>query len=239
MGMSKISMPAANIKLETAMNVKDALIQRKSTRAYLDKPVAIETIKNMLDAARHAPSGANTQPWQVAVVAGEKKLHLQERIESAFRSGLKPKMDYQYYPLEWKDPYMTRRIACGLQLYKTLAIAREDKQRRDDQWAANYRAFDAPVMLFFFMDPLMETGSFLDYGMFIQSLMLAAVEEGLATCPQAALGEYPEIVKRELGYPDDYILLCGMSLGYEDTSATVNSYRTPREEVEAFTRFFE
>ncbi len=234
-----IDLPPANNKPETTMKVKDALIQRKSTRAYLDKPVAIATIKNVLDAARHAPSGANTQPWQVAVVTGEKKIHLQRQIEDAFRAGIKPEMDYQYYPLEWKDPYKSRRIACGLQLYKTLAIAKEDKQRRDDQWAANYRAFDAPVVLFFFMDPLMETGSFIDYGMFIQSLMLVAVEEGLATCPQAALGEYPEIVKRELGYPDDYILLCGMSLGYEDTSARINSYRTPREEVEAFTRFFE
>lgn len=221
------------------MNVKDTLIQRKSTRAFLDKPVTRETITRVLDAARHAPSGANTQPWQVAVVSGDKKLQLQQEIENAFRSGIKPKMDYQYYPVQWQDPYKARRVACGLQLYKALAIAKEDKQRREDQWAANYRAFDAPVMLLFFMDPIMETGSFLDYGMFIQSLMLTAVEEGLATCPQAALGEYPQIVKQTLGYPQDSILLCGMSLGYEDVNAKVNSYRTPREEVETFTRFFD
>ncbi|WP_455221100.1 nitroreductase [Kaarinaea lacus] len=221
------------------MNVKDALIKRKSTRAFLAKPVALETIKFVLDAARHAPSGANTQPWQVAIVTGEKKIQLQKHIENAFRGGIKPEMDYQYYPVQWNDPYKARRIACGLQLYKTLSIAKEDKQRRNDQWAANYRAFDAPVMLFFFMDSIMETGSFLDYGMFLQSIMLAAVEQGLATCPQAALGEYPQIVKRELGYPDDSILLCGMALGYEDTSALVNSYRTPREEVDTFTQFFE
>lgn len=221
------------------MNVKDALMQRKSTRGFQDKPVSKDKIQSILDAARHAPSGANTQPWQVAVVSGNKKLELQKRIEDAFREGIKPKMDYQYYPIEWSDPYKARRVACGLQLYKTMEIAKEDKQKRLDQWAANYRAFDAPVMLFFFLDKGMETGSFLDYGMFIQSIMLAAVEEGLATCPQAALGEYPQIVKEELGYPDDCILLCGMSLGYEDTSAKINSYRTPREEVESFTRFFE
>ena len=221
------------------MNVKDALIQRKSTRGFLDKPVNVEKIHAILDAARHAPSGANTQPWQVAVVSGNRKLELQKRIENTFRDGVKPKMDYQYYPVEWKDPYKARRVACGIQLYKTMGIAKEDKEKRLDQWAANYRAFDAPVILLFFMDQNMETGSFLDYGMFIQSVMLAAVEEGLATCPQAALGEYPQIVKEELGYPDDCVLLCGMSLGYEDPDARINSYRTPREDVKTFTRFFE
>jgi nitroreductase len=193
----------------------------------------------MLDAARYAPSGTNTQPWQVAVVRGEKKRELQALMESAFREGEKGKMDYQYYPLDWQPPYKDRRKACGLQLYATLKIRREDKKRQIDQWAANYRAFDAPVVLFFFMDAVMETGSFLDYGMFLQSLMLCAVEEGLATCPQAALGEYPEIVKQCLGYPDDTVLLCGIALGYEDREAQVNNYRTPREEVEHFTRFFD
>ena len=221
------------------MNVSEALMQRKSTRGFLDKPVSKDKLHAVLNAARHAPSGANTQPWQVAVVSGDKKQELQKSVEDAFRDGIKPKMDYQYYPLDWKEPYKGRRIACGLQLYETMEIAKEDKQKRLDQWAANYRAFDAPVMLLFFMDKEMETGSFLDYGMFIQSIMLAAVEEGLATCPQAALGEYPQIVKKELGYPDDCILICGMSLGYEDVGARINSYRTPREEVETFTRFFD
>jgi nitroreductase len=221
------------------MNVKDALSQRQSVRAFLDKPVSVETIRRILDAARHAPSGANTQPWQVAVVSGKRKLHMQQLLENEFRNGIKPAMDYHYYPTQWKDPYKARRIACGLQLYKTLSIAKEDKQRRDDQWAANYRAFDAPVVLFFFLDPGLEAGSFLDCGMFIQSIMLVAVEEGLAACPQAALGEYPQLVKQELGYPADSILLCGMALGYKDDNALVNSYRTPREAVETFTRFYE
>ena len=135
--------------------------------------------------------------------------------------------------------YKDRRKACGLQMYSTLDIKREDKQRQLDQWAANFRSFDAPVMLLFFMDPIMETGSYVDYGMFLQSVMLAAVEEGLASCPQAALGEYPKIVKQTLDYPEDSILICGMALGYEDTEALVNSYRTPREEVASFTRFFD
>ena len=221
------------------MLVREALEQRKSTRAYLPKPVERELIEQILEAARHDPSGVNSQPWQVAVVTGDTKLKLQQRVEAAFRSGKEKKMHYHYYPQQWQEPYKQRRKACGLQIYSTLGIAREDKQRQLDQWAANYRAFDAPVMLLFFLDPVMETGSYIDYGAFLQSIMLVAVEQGLASCPQAALAEYPEIVLETLGYPRDSIVVCGMALGYEDTSAPVNSYRTPREEVSTFTRFFD
>ncbi len=221
------------------MNVSEALTTRKSTRAFITKSVDKAVIDRILTAARHAPSGTNTQPWQVAVVTGEKKNQLCQELEAAFRNKVERKMDYHYYPEEWVDPYKSRRKACGLQMYSTLSITREDKQRQLDQWAANYRAFDAPVMLLFFMDGIMETGSFLDYGLFLQSVMLMAVEEGLATCPQAALGEFPAIVKSSLGYPENSILLCGMALGYEDKDALVNSYRTPREEVDTFTRYFD
>ena len=221
------------------MNVSEALSTRKSTRAFLPKPIDRAIIDRILSAARHAPSGTNTQPWQVAVVTGDTKQQLCQELETAFRNQVDRKMDYHYYPEDWVDPYKSRRKACGLQMYSTLKITREDKQRQLDQWAANYRAFDAPVMLLFFMDGIMQTGSFLDYGLFLQSVMLMAVEEGLATCPQAALGEYPAIVKAKLGYPDDSILMCGMALGYEDKEALVNSYRTPREEVETFTHYFD
>jgi nitroreductase len=220
------------------MDVKEALISRKSTRAFLDKKVDLSIITKILDAASHAPSGTNTQPWQVAVVSGDSRIKLTQEMEKSFREGVKGKMDYQYYPQQWSEPYKGRRRACGLQMYKTLEIAREDKQRQIDQWAANFRAFDAPVILFFFMDSVMETGSFLDYGMFLQSLMLSAQEVGLSTCPQAALGEYPEIVKQSLDYPQDSILIGGIALGYEDTEAVINSYRTPRESQESFTKYF-
>ncbi len=220
------------------MNVKDALEKRKSVRAYLDKQVEDEKITAILDAARHAPSGVNTQPWQVAVVSGETKRQLQEKIEAKFRGGDKGKADYPYYPNEWKEPYTSRRKECGLLMYKTLEIAREDKTRQMDQWAANYRAFDAPVMLLFFMDSAMQAGSYMDYGMFLQSVMLAATEQGLGTCPQASVADYPGIIKADLGYPEDSVLLCAIALGYEDTDALVNSYRTPREGVEAFTTYF-
>lgn len=220
------------------MNVSDALRKRKSTRAFIDKEVSMDIVKEIIDVARFAPSGVNAQPWQVAVVSGEKKQALCSLMEKAFRESGKGKMDYSYYPDEWIEPYRSRRIATGLQMYSTLNITREDKQKQTEQWARNYQAFGAPVVLFFFIDPIMNKGSFIDYGMFLQSIMLAAVEKGLATCPQAALGEFPEIVKRELGYPEDCLLIGGIALGYEDKEAVVNSYRTSRQSVEDFTQFF-
>lgn len=220
------------------MNILETLQQRKSVRAFLDKEVEKEKIDAILSAASHSPSGANMQPWQVAVVSGKTKEKLQLQIEDEFRKGKRGKADYQYYPKSWVNPYKLRRINCGRQLYSTMEIARPDKQGRLDQWAANYRSFDAPVMLLFFMDASMETGSFIDYGMFLQSIMLAAVEQGLATCTQASLSDYPEIIKTVLGYPLNCTLLCGMALGYEDKEALINSYRTPREAVPSFTRYF-
>jgi len=220
------------------MNVIEALKQRKSVRAFLDKAVEKEKITTVLTAAGHAPSGVNTQPWQVAVVMGETKQKLQKQIESSFREGDKGKADYRYYPDQWIEPYKSRRIACGLQMYSTLKVEREDKQGQLNLWAANYRAFDAPVMLLFFMDACMQTGSFIDYGIFLQSIMLAAEEQGLATCPQASLADYPVMIKKTLNYPQDSILVCGMSLGYEDKSALINSYRTQREEISVFTRYY-
>ncbi len=221
------------------MDVKTALSTRKSVRAYLKRPVERAVIEGLLDAARHAPSGANTQPWRVWVLSGERKARLGARLEQAFREGRRGAPDYAYYPREWFEPYQSRRRACGLQLYEALRIARDDRQRRADQWAANYRAFDAPVMLLFFVDRRLGAGSYLDYGMFLQSLMLAAVEQGLATCAQAALAEYPELVRDELGLDDELRLLCGMALGYEDRDAPINAYRTPREPVSEFTTFID
>lgn len=220
------------------MDVIDALQQRKSVRAFLNREVEESTINEILAAASHAPSGVNTQPWQVAVLTGDKKQQLQQQIETAFRAGDKGKADYAYYPDQWFEPYKSRRRACGLQMYSTLKIEREDKQRQMDQWAANYRAFDAPVMLLFFLDSGMQTGSFIDYGMFLQSLMLAALDKGLATCPQASLADYPHIIKPALNYPEDTLLLCAIALGYEDKNAPINSYRTPREPVSSFARYY-
>ena len=220
------------------MDLKTTLLERKSTRAFLDKEVPMDTINEIIEQSKTAPSGVNTQPWQVAVIQGESKNNLCNKFEMAFREGVKGSMDYKYYPVEWRDEYKQRRKECGLMLYSTLNISREDKDRQLDQWALNYQAFNAPVILLFFIDRSMEKGSFMDYGMFIQSIMLSAVEKGLATCPQAALGEYPDIVRQEFPEYKDKMVLCGLALGYEDKDQIVNSYRTAREDISRFVRYY-
>lgn len=222
-----------------SLSVTEAIRKRHSTRAFLQQSVEKAVIEQLLETARFAPSGVNTQPWQVAVVAGEAKQNLQAAFLAEFESGRRGNMDYGYYPDQWRPPYKQRRVATGKQLYGALKIERGDKEGQKAQWAANYRAFDAPVMLIFLMDDLLNTGSFLDYGMFLQNLMLLAEEAGLATCPQGALGEYPNIIRQQLGYDDSHIVLGGMALGYEDKAHPVNQYRTEREEVEHFSRFFD
>jgi len=221
------------------MEISEAIRKRKSIRAYQHKKVEPEIIDQILDAARFSPSGANSQPWQVAVVTGATREKITQALVAAFRSGTPEDRDYDYYPQKWREPFKKRRIACGAQLYDTLGISRKDRDARLQQWEANYRAFGAPVILFFFLDPSLAIGSYMDSGMFIQSVMLAAMDKGLATCPQAALSGYATIVKDILGFPGDTILLCGMALGYEEKEALVNSYRTPREKVETFTTFFD
>lgn len=220
------------------MKVSDALYKRHATRAFIDREVDSDKIKRMLQHANRAPSGANTQPWRVAVVYGQTKLTLERKMVAEFLSGSRGKADYTYYPVEWTEPYKSRRFACGMQLYSAVGIKREDKQRRIDQWIENYRAFGAPVVLYFYMESHLEAGSYMDFGMFLQSVMLIALEEGLATCPQAALAEYPDIVKQELALAQNTVLLCGMALGYEDTDALINQYRTPRAELGEFVTFY-
>lgn len=219
------------------MTVSEALIKRKSTRAFLQQEVSPTLIEAILNDAKHAPSGVNMQPWHVCVVSGEKKRTQENRVIEAFECGNKEVMDYAYYPSIWEEPYKSRRKETGLLMYTTLGISKEDKPRQIEQWKLNYRAFDAPVVLYFLIDAHLEKGSYLDYGMFLQSIMLSATEKGLATCSQAALAEFPSIVKHELGIKENMLLLGGMALGYEDTSALINSYRTPRISLEEFVTF--
>ena len=134
------------------MDVKEALSERKSTRAFVDKEVPIEVVNAIIEQAKTAPSGVNSQPWQIAVVTGDSKTKLCDKMERAFRDGKKGTMDYDYYPTEWVDDYKERRKVCGLLMFSILEISREDKQKQLDQWALNYQAFGAPVILLFFID---------------------------------------------------------------------------------------
>ncbi len=220
------------------MKIADAIRNRHSCRAFLARGVEADKIERILRLAAHAPSGGNLQPWRVAVVSGRTKQEIAEEMVAHFRAGVRAEPDYRYYPEHWTEPYKSRRFACGMQLYSALGIEREDKARRREQWLDNYHAFGAPVVLYLYMESHLAAGAYVDLGIFLQSLLLAALEEGLATCPQQALAEYPRIVKHRLGIGDDTVLLCGVALGYEDTSAPVNRYRTPRAELDEFVRYF-
>ncbi len=221
------------------MDILEAMRGRRSIRAYLPRPVERSTIEAILEAARWAPSGVNIQPWDVAVVSGTTKQRLAEAILAARAAGEPERAGYRYYPAEWQEPYKARRRACGLAMYAALRIGRADETRRLEAWNANYRFFDAPVGLLFFLDRRLGQGSWLDLGMFMQNVMLAAEGHGLATCPQASLADYPDLVRAALGRDDDALLVAGMALGYADPDAPVNGYRTEREPVEAFATFYE
>jgi nitroreductase len=204
--------------------------------------VSKETILEILDVAARAPSGTNTQPWQVIVVSGEKKESLsKELIETTLDpiNAGKHAQEYSYYPEKWVPPYIDRRRKVGYDLYGLLGIAKGERERLDQQFARNYSFFDAPIGLFFTIDRIMGQGSWLDYGMFLQNVMLAAHARGLDTCPQAAFCKYHRIIARHLEIPEQQMLVCGMAMGYEDSSKIENRLRTEREPSTSFTRFLE
>ena len=221
------------------MDTLQAMHARHCIRAFLDKPVTDSQIRDILEAASWAPSGVNTQPWQVMVVRGDTKASLTERLLAKRDQEIAPNPDYAYYPDQWAEPYRTRRITCGKALYTAMNIAREDKQRQKIAWENNYRFFGAPVGLLFLIDKQLNQGSWVDLGMFLQNVMLAAKAVGLDTCPQASLAEYPDEVRDLLDLPPDLAVVCGMSLGYADQDQAVNQYRLPRESVDTFTRWYD
>jgi len=221
--------------------VDEVIRGRRSVRAFLSTPVPRETLLEILDVAARAPSGTNTQPWKVTVITGSKKEDLsRELIETALNPArdAEQAQEYSYYPEKWVHPYIDRRRKVGYDLYSLLEIPKGDKERMNRQFARNYAFFDAPVGLFFTIDRILGQGSWLDYGMFLQNVMIAARARGLDTCPQAAFAKYHRIVARHLEIPDTEMLLCGMALGYEDTTRVENTLRTEREPASGFTRFY-
>ena len=216
------------------MTVEDAIIGRRSIRAYLDKPVARATIEKILTIAGRAPSGTNVQPWTVYVLQGARKAELSAELLRLFKAGTPAEREYSYYPENWREPYLARRRACGFGLYNTLGIARGDTAAMAAQHAQNWRFFGAPVGLMFAIDSYLEKGSWLDCGMFLQSIMIAARAEGLETCPQAAFAYQAPAVKRIVGIPGTHTLICGMALGYGEPNAVVNTFVTAREPLETF-----
>ncbi len=222
--------------------VDHAMATRQSLRAFLPTPVPRATIEEILAVASRAPSGTNTQPWKVTVLTGAAKERLTAAILQAYDDPALRKEqteEYAYYPTQWVEPYLARRRKIGWDLYALLGIGREDKAKMHAQHGRNYRFFDAPVGFIFTIDRIMEQGSWLDYGMFLENIMIAARARGLDTCPQAAFTQFHRIIAAQLGLPANEMVVCGMSLGYADMSRIENSLVTEREPVAGFTRFLE
>ncbi|WP_108661382.1 nitroreductase [Acuticoccus kandeliae] len=214
--------------------VYEAILTRRSVRAFLDTPVDDAAIHRMLEAASRAPSASNMQPWKVHVLRGATLARVREALLGAHEDAVPHSRELEYYPQDWFEPYLSRRRKVGWQLYESVGIARGDRAASRRQHARNYEFFDAPVGMIFCLDRGLGLGSYVDYGMYLQSLMIAARAEGLDTCPQAALANYPEILRPLLGIPEDQLILCGMSLGYADPSAPENGVRSEREGVHGF-----
>ena len=232
--------------MSTATTVEQAINTRMSARAFTPQPVPRELIAQLLAQASRAPSGTNTQPWKVYVLQGKSRDTLVEKVCAAHdevRAHPEKAADYRepydYYPEKWVSPFIDRRRENGWSLYGLLGITKADKDKMHAQHQRNYRFFDAPVGLMFTLDKVMGRGSLVDYGMFLQTLMLSARGMGLHTCPQAAWNGFGSIILPHIGAGDNEMLVCGMALGYADTSEIVNTFRTPREPVESFTQWLE
>lgn len=234
-----------SITPETTAAVDAAIASRRSIRAFLPTPVPRGTIEDILAVSTRAPSGVNTQPWKVTVLTGAAKEELSRRVLAAHDANFAAGStgadvgEYDYYPTEWVPPYIERRRKVGWDLYGLLGIAKGDKPRMHAQHGRNYKFFDAPVGMIFTIDRILRQGSWLDYGMFLENIMIAARGRGLDTCPQAAFIGFHKVIGEFLQLPASQMVVCGMSLGYADEAAPENRLVTEREPVSAFTRFVE
>lgn len=236
----KDNMPAAPripTPFDPANPVEDAVAQRRSVRAFLDTPVPRATVERILALAARAPSGTNMQPWKVHVLTGAARDRLSTAVLAAFDGPEKHTNEWAYYPKEFREPYLSRRRKVGWDLYGLLGIARGESERMHAQHGRNFRFFDAPVGMVFTIDRHLEIGSWLDYGMFIQNIMVLARSHGLESCPQAAFAAYHKVIRAELGLDDEQVVVCGLSLGYADWSVPENTLVTERVPLEAFVTF--
>lgn len=238
--------PQAAVGDIDAASVHAAITSRMSVRAFLPKPVPRATIEHLLTLAARAPSGTNTQPWKAYVLQGASRDALVEKVcaaHDALRAdpslAAQYKEAYDYYPEKWVSPFIDRRRENGWGLYGLLGITKGDKDKMHAQHQRNFRFFDAPVGLMFTLDRVMGRGSLVDYGMFMQNLMVAARGHGLHTCPQAAWNGFARIILPHIGAGDNELLVCGMSLGYADPDHVVNGFYTPREPAASFTTWLE
>ena len=221
-----------------AEDIEQAILTRRSIRGFLPDPVRRETVERLLYLASHAPSGTNMQPWRVYVIAGTAKDELSAAILAAHNDDQDlGDREYNYYPSSFPEPYKSRRRKVGWDLYGLLGIEKGDKDKMHIQHGRNYEFFGAPIGLVFTIDRFLEIGSWLDYGMFIQNIMVAARGMGLHTCPQAAFAPYHKIIRQQMNISEDEVIICGMSLGMINPDAPENTLLTEREPVKNFTTF--
>jgi nitroreductase len=222
--------------------VDHAITTRMSARAFTNQPVDKAMLMDILRVASRAPSGTNTQPWRVYILQGEKRDSLVHKVCAAHDAQRSDptlaeqyREEYNYYPTQWVSPYIDRRRENGWGLYGLLGIGKGDKDKMHAQHQRNFKFFDAPVGLMFTVDRVMGQGSLVDYGMFLQNIMVAARARGLHTCPQAAWNDYHSIILPLVGAGENERMVCGMALGWADDNDKVNSFHTPRVPVSEFT----
>ncbi|GJL93938.1 MAG: NADH dehydrogenase [Hyphococcus sp.] len=220
------------------MKLSDIIKSRISTRSFLDKPVSEEQVRGLLDIARWSPSGGNLQPWRVHVVMGDARARLIETVKNAIADNpFADEAELQIYPPKLADPWRARRSNLAEEMYATLNIPREDKAARLQWLLSNYEFFGAPVGVFFSLDRRFDKGQWAHLGMFMQTLALAAEEQGLATCMQEAWTARAKTVSAFLDLGEHEQLYCGMALGFADKDAPVNNWRSTRVRVDEFTSF--
>lgn len=219
--------------------IERAMLERRSVRGFLPTAVSRAQVERVLEVAARAPSGTNMQPWRAHVLAGDMKNKLAAAVVEAFEQGTPGahESEYKYYPDVFFEPYLARRRKVGFDMYGLLGIGRGDTVAMKAQAGRNFVFFDAPVGIIFTIDRRLEIGSWLDYGMFLQNVLLAARAQGFETCAQAAFAKYHAAVRAVLGLDDNEIVVCGVSLGYEDRAATVNQLVTHREKASDFSTF--
>jgi nitroreductase len=218
--------------------VDDAIESRHSTRAFLDKPVLRATIERILEVAARAPSGNNIQPWHVHVLTGASREALVAATCAAFDDKAQNhEYEYDYYPAKFFEPYLGRRRKVGFDLYRLMGIVKGDVAAMRTQHRRNFEFFGAPVGMIFSIDRRMSKGSWFDYGMFLQNIMVAARARGLDTCPQVSWAQFHRVVAAQLQLPPEQMVVCGLALGHADKSATVNHLVTERVPVTEFTVF--
>jgi nitroreductase len=215
-----------------------AILSRRSVRGYLPTPIDRSVIEHLLDVAARAPSGTNMQPWRVTALAGDTLRRFCDGVAEAFLSGAEPDgIERPYYPKPLHEPYIGRRRKIGWDLYGLLGIGRGDREKASAHMVRNLNFFGAPVGLICTIDRQLEIGSWIDYGMFLENISIAARARGLDTCAMAAFAEFPRAVRRLLGLSEDDLVVCGMAIGFEDALSPANALRTERVPAAAFTDF--